>query len=221
MTPATRVVRCHMVPRGVGIRFGPLNVQFDHDVLRPRAWTLAQARWGAQLAAQLPDGPVLELCAGAGHIGLVLAMLARRDVVLVDSDAHACGFARANADEANLVTRVEVRNDPVQSALGPDERFAVILVDSPWVPSTATGCFPEDPRAAIDGGHDGLDLARECIGVIACHLAEGGTSILQLGTEAQAASIQTYLQQHCSLGLEVQELRTAHGGVLARLGSNA
>ena len=50
----------------------------------------------------------------------------------------------------------------MDEVLAPDERFALVIADPPWVPRAETGRFPEDPLLAIDGGDDGLDLARAC-----------------------------------------------------------
>ncbi len=47
-------------------RFGGLDIHWDRRVLQPRAWTEAQSRWAAVVAAQCPDGPILELFCGAG-----------------------------------------------------------------------------------------------------------------------------------------------------------
>ena len=59
--------------------FGHLPVVFDARVLRPRPWTVAQSRWAAELMRTTPASAcVLELCAGAGHIGLLALALARR-----------------------------------------------------------------------------------------------------------------------------------------------
>jgi methylase of polypeptide subunit release factors len=79
-----------------------------------------------------------------------------------------------------------------------------------------TGRFPEDPLLAIDGGDDGLDLARLCLGVADAHLMAGGTVLLQLGTEDQVDEIATWASEH--VGLRVTESRR-HGtrGVLVRL----
>lgn len=200
--------------------FGPLAISFDERVLRPRPWTLAQATWGAELAEVLPPGPVAELCAGVGHIGLALAAAVLRDLVLVDADPHACELARANAKAARLESRVDVRVAAVDAALAPDERFALILADPPWVPSDGTEEFPDDPQGAIDGGDDGLDLARECVQVIGRHLAPGGAAILQLGDASQAAAMAEHLEQHPELGVKVGEVRHPQAnGVLVLLTS--
>lgn len=203
--------------------FGPLSIRFDDQVLRPRPWTLAQSEWGAKLAAELPAGPVLELCAGAGHIGLALAALSSRDVVLVDANPRACAYARRNADAAALSVDVDVREGPMQAVLADGDRFPLILADPPWVPSALTGQFPEDPLTAIDGGTDGLAVARLCVQVIGRHLADAGASILQLGTEQQAEAVAEHVRTHPAIGLDAVEVRTATGGngVLVRLNRRA
>ena len=151
---------------------------------------MAQARWAAELADTAPPGRLLELCSGAGQIGLATASLCRsRDLVMVDADARACSYARANATRAGLGTAVDVRQAPLQDALAPEELFAVIVADPPWVPSSGTARYPEDPLWAIDGGADGLDVARLCLHVIADHLRPGGSAVLQLGTADQVRSL--------------------------------
>jgi release factor glutamine methyltransferase len=196
--------------------FGQLRISFDDRVLRPRPWTLEQSQWAVELSGTLPDGPVLELCAGVGHIGLALAAAVERDSVLVDADPHACHLARANAEAAGLADRVEVRARAVDEALEPAERFALILADPPWVRSDGTDAFPDDPLRAIDGGDDGLDVARTCVRVIGAHLADGGAAILQLGELAQVASLAEEVSAR--VGLRVVEVRDPDAnGVLVLL----
>jgi methylase of polypeptide subunit release factors len=201
------------------IRFGPLDVRSDALVLQPRPWTQAQSRWAAELATALPPGPYLELCAGVGHIGLLLASLVPRELVLVDGDRHACEYARANARAAALPVQVDVRHGAVDAVLEPEERFALILADPPWVVSGETWRFPDDPVYAIDGGTDGLAVARVCVEVIAHHLADGGICIMQLGNEAQVASLGVHLAQRTGPPLRIAEVRALPdvNGVLVQL----
>jgi release factor glutamine methyltransferase len=187
--------------------FGPLDIRFDDHVLRPRPWTLSQSTWAAELSRAAPAGAVLELCAGVGHIGLALAAMVSRDLVLVDTDPHACELAQANAEAAGLEQRVEIRLASVDRALAPGERFPLILADPPWVPSDGTEQFPDDPQSAIDGGDDGLDLARRCVQVIGQHLVPGGVALLQLGDAAQASAIDDHLTERPGLGVRVAEVR--------------
>jgi release factor glutamine methyltransferase len=134
----------------------------------------------------------------------------------VDANPVACDFARANALAAGIADRVEVREGRLESALGDDELFALVIADPPWVPREMTWHFPDDPLSAIDGGTDGLDIARACLDVIAAHLAPGGAAVLQLGTAAQAETLAR--EEWFTAGPLVQvEVRQHVRGVLVRI----
>lgn len=171
------------------LEFGPLRIAYDDRVLEPRPWTFAQSEWAADLLRDAPPGPILELCSGAGQIGLAAALLTGRDVVLVDSSDAACEISLRNAADAGLGDRVEVRQGPMDEVLREHERFALVLADPPYIPSSDTGTFPTDPLSAIDGGSDGLDLARLCLATAAAHLDEGREVLLQLRDLAQAEQL--------------------------------
>jgi methylase of polypeptide subunit release factors len=168
--------------------FGPLVISYDERVLAPRGWTIEQSRWAAELAARAAPGPILELCAGAGQIGLAAAVLANRELVQVEADPVAAGYARANAARAGRPA-VEVRNARLEVALRPDERFPIVLADPPYLPSDETPRWPEDPLSAIDGGPDGLDVTRACLAVAAAHLPSDGWLLLQVAGPAQADEV--------------------------------
>ena len=193
-------------------RFGPLEISYHDGVLRPRPWTAQQSHWAAELLATAPAGPILELCAGAGQIGLLTISLRARPLVCVDSSARACADARRNAAAAGLGELVEVRGRRLEDAVGPEERFAMVLADPPWVPGTEIGRFPDDPPHSIDGGPDGLDAARSCLRVAMRHLLPGAPVLLQLGRREQAATLAAGLTD-----LAVREVRDGEGGVLVLL----
>lgn len=196
--------------------FGSLTIAFDDRVLRPRAWTAAQSQWAADLMATAPDGAVLELCAGAGHIGLLAVAANRRELVCVDASSVACDYARANALANQMADRVEVREGRLEEAVAPHERFPVVIADPPWVPREETSRYPEDPLTAIDGGDDGLDVARACLAVVDTHLAPGGSAVLQVGTLEQVDVLRA---EPCFAEgrLAVVEVRQEERGVLARV----
>lgn len=198
--------------------FGGLRIAFDDLVLRPRSWTTAQSYWAADLLRHTPPGPVLELCAGVGHIGLLAATFQPRDLVLVDLDANACDLARRNVRGNRLAARVEVRCGRADEVLSADERFAGIIADPPWVPSGEVGRFPEDPLLAIDGGEDGLAVAHTCVEVMEHHLSGVGWGLLQLGTLGQASAVGERLDASPEMRLAVAEVREyGERGVLVHL----
>ncbi|KQW43938.1 methyltransferase [Nocardioides sp. Root1257] len=196
------------------VDFGSLRIAFDDRVLRPRAWTADQSRWAADLLPSAPVGPVLELCTGAGQIGLLAVVDSDRHLVCVDLSPVACAFARRNADAAGMADRVEVREGSMDAVLGDDERFALVVADPPWVRRTEVGRYPEDPLLAIDGGDDGLDVARLCIDVARRHLVPGGSLVLQIGTLDQVERLRGELG---GSDLAVVEVRECERGVLVRL----
>jgi release factor glutamine methyltransferase len=180
------------------VDFGGLRIEYDERVLAPRPWTAAQSEWAARLIRTAPPGPVLELCSGAGHIGLLAATLAPRTLVCVDACAVACSYLRRNAARAGL--RVDVREGRMEEVLEPDEQFAVVIADPPWVRTDEVGSFPEDPVTAIDGGADGLGLARSCVEVFARHLVLAGSGLLQVGPD-QGALVEEMVAEHPELAV--------------------
>ncbi len=171
------------------MEFGTIHVEHDPRVLRPRPWTRLQSEWAAELARDLPAGPVLELCTGAGQIGLLTTVLCGRPLVAVDADPVACGLARRNAVRAGVADLVEVRAGDMRAVVGDAEEYALVVADPPWVTTAEVGRYPEDPLLAIDGGEDGLAVARLCLGVAADHLLPGGLLLVQLGDDAQAEAL--------------------------------
>ena len=194
---------------------GRLEIQWDPRILEPRPWTAEQSRWAASLLTDLPQGPVLELCAGAGHIGLLAVAGTRRELVCVDIDPVATEYAAANARRNGLAAQVSTRTESIADAAEHPTSYSLVLADPPWVASAETGRFPEDPLRAIDGGADGSALAVDCVRTAGRVLAPGGALVLQVGTEAQLdGPVAAAGREH---GLVEVERRVFERGVLALL----
>lgn len=176
------------------VDFEPLQIEYDERVLTPRPWTRLQSVWAAEIAHDAPDGPILELCSGAGHIGLEAARLSGRALVCVDQNPVAAEFAQRNAERAGLLGRLETRVADVAEALGEQESFPLAIADPPWVHSDAIDAYPEDPRLAIDGGADGLVVARACVDACRGSLLSAASLLIQLGTNDQADGLASYAE---------------------------
>lgn len=196
----------------LSVDFGGLRIEYDERVLTPRPWTAEQSRWAADLIRHAPPGPVLELCSGAGQIGLLATRLAPRTLVCVDASPVACAYLRRNAAHARQ--RVDVREGLMDEVLQPDEEFAVVIADPPWVRREGVTQFPEDPVTAIDGGDDGLDLVRSCLDVVADHLVVAGSALLQVGPD-QADDVRRLVAAYDDLA--VVEVRTFERGALVQV----
>lgn len=196
------------------MQFGELTLWCDQRAIRPRPWTAAQSDWAAELAQEAPPGRCLELFSGVGPIGLRFVKSTGRELVQIDNNPFACHCATVNAHAARLHHLVQVRCGDATDAISQDERFALIVADPPWVRSARTGQYPEDPLDAIDGGSDGLAVAREALQLIPRHLLPDGEVILQLGSLGQVGA----LRLDRTTDLQVLDVRVPGSrGVLVRL----
>ncbi|MGD9961468.1 methyltransferase domain-containing protein [Nocardioides sp.] len=198
--------------------FDGLRISFDSRIIEPRPWTAAQSHWASELLADLPPGAVLEVCSGAGHIGLLAIAEHARELTQVDLDPVACEYAVRNARRAGMADRVHVRCGPMDEVLDAGETFPLVIADPPYLPTTSVARYPEDPVVAIDGGPDGFDLVAACLQVIGTHLAPAGAAILQVADLAQVAAVRRHLDAHPELGLEQVDARDCGRGALIRLG---
>lgn len=142
------------------------------------------------------SGPVEALDIGVGSGAIAIALLdegiAGR-VVGLDVSQDALDLARENARRAN-VEKLDLRACPsdIWSALAPDERFDLIISNPPYVTTTEwTGLDPvvrdHEPRAALDGGEDGLDVLRTVVSGAPARLREGGALFLEIGMSQGSA----------------------------------
>jgi release factor glutamine methyltransferase len=143
----------------------------------PRPHTEELAR---RAARALPRGGcAVDLCTGSGAIGATLAAGdAGARVVATDVDGRAAACARRNGVDA-VVTNLA-------DAIGGDGTWDVVTAVAPYVPTDAIRFLPADvqtyePRAALDGGADGLeavaavvDAARRLLRAEGCLLTEIG-----------------------------------------------
>jgi len=192
--------------------FGGREISYDETVLTPRPWTQEQSWWARELLDTAPAGRVLEVCAGAGHIGLLAVVDTDRELVQVDADPSACTWALRNARTWGVDS--EIRLGSMLDVLEPDERFALIIADPPYLPTDGVGQYPEDPVTAIDGGADGLDLARMCLDVVSRHLGREGVALMQLRDLDQAEQLRA---DAAARGLAIDEGRRFDGGAVVLL----
>jgi release factor glutamine methyltransferase len=168
-------------------RFGGLDIASDRRVLTPRTWTVVQSAWAAELA-QRAQRPILELFAGVGHIGLAAARASGLALTQIDADPVACAFARRNAARAQLLDRVSIRCAELPGAVPDDERYGVIIVDPPYIPTDRVSDHLLDPPHTIDGGPDGLGPAAAVMGLLAERQPDTDV-LLQLGGWDQADAL--------------------------------
>jgi release factor glutamine methyltransferase len=152
------------------------------------------------LAAPRPAGTprirVVDVGTGSGTIAVTLAvrlqgraMLDDVDLVATDDAPEALELARENAVGHAVGDRVVFREADLVPA---DERpFDLVLANLPYVRSDAIDDLPIaasfEPRHALDGGLDGLEVIRRLLRLLPVILAPGGTALLEIGADLETA----------------------------------
>jgi release factor glutamine methyltransferase len=169
--------------------FSGLDFEVTPDVLIPRHDTetlVHQALLCAQHAST-----VLDIGTGSGCLAVVLAVQLPAAVVsATDISAAALNVARRNAGKHSVVIEF-LQGSLLEPVAG--RCFDLIVSNPPYIPRyDIEKLEPEvrdfDPRGALDGGTDGLDLYRELIPSALPCLNPGGWLLLEVGA-GQAADV--------------------------------
>jgi release factor glutamine methyltransferase len=168
--------------------FWSLSLRIDATTLVPRPETETVVE--AALEAVDADGPrsralrIADLGTGSG--ALVLALLSELPHAFgigIDISFGALVMARDNARRLDLNRAVFAAGHMADAVRGP---FDLMISNPPYIRSGDIAALaPEvrdfDPRAALDGGADGLDFYRAIAVATPALLAPGGTLIVELG----------------------------------------
>jgi release factor glutamine methyltransferase len=153
--------------------FCGLRIAVDPGVFVPRRRTELLVREAASLVRQAaeqaahvgrPRAVVVDLCCGSGAVGAALvATLERVELYAVDIDPAAVRCARRNLVAVGAQVYEGDLYEPLPTILR--DRVDVLVANAPYVPTEAVGMLPSEarihePRVALDGGADGLDVLR-------------------------------------------------------------
>jgi release factor glutamine methyltransferase len=171
--------------------FCGLRIAVAEGVFVPRRRTELLVREAVTLTA--PGAVVVDLCCGSGAIGAAIAAAAGPvGLHAADIDPAAVRCARRNVDPVGGQVYEGDLFGPLPGSLR--GRVDVLAANVPYVPSDAIGLMPpeareHEPRAALDGGGDGLDVARRVLAAAPEWLAPGGAVLFETGEEQAAAAV--------------------------------
>jgi release factor glutamine methyltransferase len=197
--------------------FCGLGIAVNRHALVPRPETELLAESGWQFLSTLNSQPstALDFGTGTGCIAIALAVKCpSAKVVATDVSPDALALAKQNAGRHNAAERIEflqsdgfaaLQNVGQASCLFPSEKkkletggtpvlhFDLIISNPPYIPSAEIATLQSevrdfDPRAALDGGADGLDFYRKLAMEAKPFLKPGGKIMLEFG-DGQAEAI--------------------------------
>lgn len=161
------------------VAFGGLRIHVTDNVFVPRSRTQLLA---AQAARFVTDGATfVEMCCGAAAVAATVAHQApAAQIIACDIDPIATDCARRNLPDARVYTGdlFDALPDTLRG------RIDVIAANAPYVPTDAIATMPREARqyepvATLDGGHDGLDIARRIVAGAPDWLRPGGHLLIE------------------------------------------
>jgi release factor glutamine methyltransferase len=185
--------------------FCGLRIAVDHGVFVPRRRTeflvrqATLARLAASPATQCRARSrtvVVDLCCGSGAIGAVLAAaLDGVELHAVDVDPAAVRCARRNVAASGGQVYEGELYEPLPATLR--GHVDVLVANAPYVPTEAVGLLPpesriHEPRVAVDGGADGLDVLRRVAAAAPLWLAPGGHLLVETSARQAPQAVEDF-----------------------------
>ena len=162
-------------------QFCGARVAVDPGVFVPRRRTELLVR--EAVAGTRRCAVVVDLCCGSGAVGAaVAAAVGAGALYAVDVDPAAVACARRNVAPLGGHALLGDLDEPLPRGLA--GRVDVLTANAPYVPTDAIATMPpearlHEPRVALDGGADGLDVQRRVVAVARRWLAPGGRLLVE------------------------------------------
>jgi release factor glutamine methyltransferase len=164
--------------------FRGLDFTVSPDVLVPRPDTETLVEAAIKELGPDQDKTVLDLCTGSGAIAIAL----KNECPGLEVWASDISEAGLNIAKTNCVRLLHnkavhfVRADLFANETFP-KNFTLIVSNPPYIPSAEIESLAKEvrsePRLALDGGSDGLDLIRKIAGEARQHLADNGILLME------------------------------------------
>jgi ribosomal protein L3 glutamine methyltransferase len=162
----------------------------DRRVIIPRSHIAAMLQERMRPWLRRNPRRVLDLCTGSGCLAVLAAKaFPRAQVDAADLSAGALAVAARNIARHRLRGRVRLIRSDLLDGLG-DVRYDLIVSNPPYVTAAAMRALPREyrhePRMALAGGADGLDLVRRILANAAGALAPRGWLVCETGAGRRA-----------------------------------
>jgi release factor glutamine methyltransferase len=194
--------------------FFGLDFVVDRRALVPRPDTEALVEVALERTRPRSQyGRALDLCTGSGCVAVAFAK-ARPTwrVTATDISNDALALAWENARRVGVAFSLATIAGDLFTPVA-DERFELVVANPPYIPSADIAGLDVDvrefePRQALDGGTDGLELVRAVVTSAPRHLVPGGVLAVEVGFD-QAPRTRALFE---AAGFTAIESRRDYGG---------
>lgn len=199
----------------VGVReFYLLPFEVSPAVLIPRPDTETLVDAAIDFLKKRPTGTVLDVGTGSGCVAVCLANAVKTATVTAsDVSPDALAVAKRNAARNGVGDRVQFVGGNLFAPLPAGATFDLIVSNPPYIPQAEIETLmPEvkdhEPRAALDGGTDGLAFYRRLSAEAGKWLTPGGALMVEIG-HTQGDAVRGLFEQ---AGLRVGKVLKDRGG---------
>jgi len=199
--------------------FYGLGFALNRHTLIPRPETELLVDLGIEFLRGRVAPRLLDLGTGTGCVAVALLhSVPAATGVATDLSAEAIRAARANAARHGVLDRCELAIGSWYEPVPKTAHFDLIVANPPYIaPREFEGLAGEvrlhDPRAALDGGADGLAAYREILAEAGDRLAVEGRLIVEIG-HAQAEAVALICTQSGLRDIEVHHDLAGHARVV-------
>lgn len=162
----------------------------DERVIVPRSFIGELLEDALQPRVNHPDdvADVLELCTGSGCLAILAAeTFPAAQIDAVDISHDALDVAKINVADYGLDDRVALHLGDLYAPLPEGKRYEVIITNPPYVNEGSMQVLPaeyrHEPRLALAGGDDGMDIVRRIIAGARERLTDDGVLVVEIGNE--------------------------------------
>ncbi len=195
--------------------FFGIDLMVNPSVLVPRPETEALVENAVKIVHEFPEGQepaLVDVGTGSGAIAVSLAVhLMSAKIFAVDSSAGALAVAQANAKMHGVADRITFLEGDLLTPL--NSAVDLIIANLPYVRSgELSSLAPEvqrEPREALDGGQDGLDVIRRMM-----HQAQhviSGDGVILLEMDPRQAGPLRVMGESMFPGAEISILKDLAG----------
>ena len=187
-----RVAAGDLLPYVLGHwEFFQLDFKVDPRVLIPRPETELMVETALSWAKQQNAPHIADIGTGSGCIAIALAVNnSAAKITATDYSEDALNVARENAIEHTVSTRIQFKRTDLMLTIGPVD---LICCNPAYVMTAELDNLPSalhEPRLALDGGVDGLEMIRKLIAAAPQKLTSGGVLLMEIGAEQREAVLE-------------------------------